>query len=88
MELFNKQKLKLRKSNNLSCTYTSNTSVISGTLPLADMELDWAEERPLDLNGNFLLTGFALTNYTLEQNVVSYRQTGIVFYNHGFIFNL
>ncbi|KAG8197123.1 hypothetical protein JTE90_011286 [Oedothorax gibbosus] len=48
----------------------------SSTLPLADMELDWAEDRPLDLNGNFLLTGFALTNYSLEQNVVSYRQTG------------
>ncbi|XP_054707122.1 glycine receptor subunit alpha-3-like [Uloborus diversus] len=54
------------------CTLEIESSI----LPSSDMELSWAEEKPLDLNRNFLLTGFILTNYSLEESVATYRLTG------------
>ncbi|KFM72637.1 Glycine receptor subunit alpha-3, partial [Stegodyphus mimosarum] len=54
------------------CTLEIESSV----LPSSDLELAWMEEKPLDFNKNFFLQGFLLTNYSLEQSIASYRQTG------------
>nr|WMV64455.1 cys-loop ligand-gated ion channel subunit [Pardosa pseudoannulata] len=54
------------------CTLDIESSI----LPNSDLELDWAKERPFDLNQNFVLTGFVLRNYSLEESVASYWLTG------------
>ncbi|XP_055945586.1 gamma-aminobutyric acid receptor subunit beta-2-like isoform X1 [Argiope bruennichi] len=48
----------------------------SSTLPNTALELAWSEQRALELNHKFLLTGFILTNYTLENIIFSYQDTG------------
>lgn len=50
--------------------------LLSGILPSSDLELDWAKEKPFDLNRNFFLSGFVLRNYTLEESTASYWLTG------------
>ncbi|GFQ72559.1 glycine receptor subunit alpha-3 [Trichonephila clavata] len=48
----------------------------STTLSNTDLELAWSEDKPLELNRKFLLSGFELMNYTLENVVASYPETG------------
>lgn len=54
------------------CTLEIESSI----LPTSDLELKWSEENPLELNKNFFLNGFKLTNYSLEQSIAYYWQTG------------
>lgn len=54
------------------CTLEIQSSILSSN----DLELDWAKEKPFDLNHNFFLTGFILRNYSLEESVVSNWLTG------------
>ncbi|GBM31654.1 Glutamate-gated chloride channel [Araneus ventricosus] len=48
----------------------------SNILPNTALELAWSENRPLELNHKFLITGFILTNFTLENIIYSHRDTG------------
>ncbi|GFU28405.1 glycine receptor subunit alpha-3 [Nephila pilipes] len=54
------------------CTLEIESTTLSNT----DLELAWSENNPLELNRKFLLSGFELLNYTLENVVASYPKTG------------
>ncbi|XP_021003849.2 glycine receptor subunit alpha-4 [Parasteatoda tepidariorum] len=54
------------------CTLEIESSV----LPSTDLELAWSDTKPLDLNRNFIVAGFSLSNHSLTEKLTVYPQTG------------
>ncbi|UYV74513.1 GLRA3, partial [Cordylochernes scorpioides] len=52
------------------------TSCEPGVLTDKDLRLRWEETRAMELNPRFAITGFELTNYSVEERVTSYWEGG------------